>query len=408
MNFNRLTGPSLALAVAVSASAALSQTNVAQVETDRDAVFAQLLSAPTDRALMLRYARLSVQMRDYEAAVSTLERLLDLDPGDTRARYELGIAYYALGSYELARYHFGLAEQGSGLNAEEREALAAYTEGATENLDLSRWSGVVSAGIVQATEGDLTGQVAQLALRWSQDMNGPDIEYWLTDLIARDLRFSDDPAQDQTHLRLRTGPWLSLQSDAYGVYLRPYLEFAAERDGSGDGVGDDVDAVAIGVQYRNTINAHWGTYADFGIGRAEEVDTGIGIDYWRVAIGASWRPARQTFVRGTVRAREDTADDGDSVASQGLRIEAVHEFPANWSPSPRDWRVAGFVQMDMADYAGAAPREDTVTSAGARLRGYVYEDIFVEGNVTWLERDSDNDSFDDEETLIGIMVGMEF
>lgn len=404
MNLNRLTGPLMALAVAISASPLAAQTNATALRADRDAVFAQLLAAPADRALMLRYARLSVELRDYEAAVSTLERILDIDPGDTRARYELGIAYYALGSYEVARYHFGLAEQGGGLSAEERTALAAYTEGAGERLATSRWSGEVALGIVAARDADVTGQAGHVALRWAQDMNGPEIEYWLTDLVIRDLRFADDPASDQTRIRLRTGPWLSLQNDAYGAYLRPYFELGAERDGD----GDDVDHAAVGLQYRNTINAHWGVYADLGLGRAEETETGIGRDSWRLAIGASWRPARQTFVRGTLRVRADEADDGDSVDSYGARLEAVHEFEVDWSASPRDWRLAGFVQADWASYDGSSVREDTVTGAGARLRAFVYEDMFVEGSVSWFDRDSDNDSYDDTETLVGIMVGMEF
>ena len=400
---NRFTGAALALALALAAPAH-AQTNTAALEAERDAVFARLLADPANRELMLTYARLSVDLRDYEAAVSTLERLLDQNPGDTRARYELGIAYYALGSYQMASYHFALAETGGGLDPEEREALTAYQTGAAERLATSRWSGEVGLGVVQAIDGDLTGQLGQVALRWQQDMNGADIEYWLTDLVIRDLRFSDDPSLDQTHARLRTGPWLSVQNDAYGVYLRPYLELGAERDAN----DEDVDTAAIGLQYRNTHNAHWGSYADFGIGRAEEVDTGVGVDYWRAALGVSWRPARQTFVRATLRAREDTADDGDTVESFGLRLEAVHEFEVAWSPSPRDWKVSGFVQSDMADYTGAVPRSDDILGAGARLRAFVYDDVFVETNVTWLERDSDDDAFDDEETLVGIMVGMEF
>ena len=108
-------------------------------------------------------------------------------------------------------------------------------------------------------------------------------------------------------MRLRTGPWLSLQrGDALWCPICARIwSWPPERDGSGDGFGDDIDAAAIGLQYRNTTSTPIGAPMPiFGIGRAEEVDTGIGVDYWRVALGASLRPARQTFVRGTLRVRE--------------------------------------------------------------------------------------------------------
>ncbi|MGP1358875.1 hypothetical protein, partial [Roseicyclus sp.] len=62
----------LAIALALSPAPGVAQD--AAISAERAAVFARMLDAPSDRALMLQYARLSVRMRDYEAAVSTLER----------------------------------------------------------------------------------------------------------------------------------------------------------------------------------------------------------------------------------------------------------------------------------------------------------------------------------------------
>ena len=103
MNFNRLTGAALALPVAISASAAAAQTNTAQVETDRDdGLCPSFCAHPTDRAFMAALCPLCrSSCATYEAAVSTLERLLTR-PGDTRRpRYELGIAYYVARSTKL-------------------------------------------------------------------------------------------------------------------------------------------------------------------------------------------------------------------------------------------------------------------------------------------------------------------
>jgi len=63
-----------------------------QLTQQRDAVFQQLLEDPNDRDLMIRYAQLSVELREFEAAAATLERLVDQEPGNSVIRAELGIA----------------------------------------------------------------------------------------------------------------------------------------------------------------------------------------------------------------------------------------------------------------------------------------------------------------------------
>jgi hypothetical protein len=95
----------LAAALIAAALAAPALAQATAPEARRDAVFAQMLAAPADPVLMLEYARLSVRLRDFEAAASTLERLLDLQPDNAAARLELATAYFALGAYEVAEYH---------------------------------------------------------------------------------------------------------------------------------------------------------------------------------------------------------------------------------------------------------------------------------------------------------------
>ncbi|OZA16902.1 MAG: hypothetical protein B7Y02_02765, partial [Rhodobacterales bacterium 17-64-5] len=90
------------------AAPVLAQDTAAVAE--RQAILTQMLAAPTDRELMRRYAALSVQLRDFEAAAATLERLVALEPGNSSARLELAVAYFALGNYDLAEYHLQAAQ----------------------------------------------------------------------------------------------------------------------------------------------------------------------------------------------------------------------------------------------------------------------------------------------------------
>ena len=65
-----------------------------------------MLQDPTNLDVAFEYAALSSQVGDYEAAVSTLERMLIFAPNTPRLQLELGILYYRLGSYEVSRSYF--------------------------------------------------------------------------------------------------------------------------------------------------------------------------------------------------------------------------------------------------------------------------------------------------------------
>lgn len=75
-------------------------------------VFQQLLADPANPELTLRYARLAVEAGNSEAAVAALERLVLFNDTLPRARIELGVLYYRLGSHAQARDYLkrGLAD----------------------------------------------------------------------------------------------------------------------------------------------------------------------------------------------------------------------------------------------------------------------------------------------------------
>jgi tetratricopeptide (TPR) repeat protein len=100
--------------------------SAAALEAERAAVFARMLDAPADRALMAQYARLSIQLSDYEAAAATLERLIDLEPANATARLELATAYFAMGNYPLAEFHLNAATASGALTPEQLASAEAY------------------------------------------------------------------------------------------------------------------------------------------------------------------------------------------------------------------------------------------------------------------------------------------
>ena len=75
-------------------------------EQQREALLQQMLARPNDLDLAFKYARLSADAGDYEGAISTLERMLIYAPNTPRIQFELGVLYYRLGAYDVARSYF--------------------------------------------------------------------------------------------------------------------------------------------------------------------------------------------------------------------------------------------------------------------------------------------------------------
>jgi len=75
-------------------------------EQRREALLQQMLARPNDLDLAFEYAHLSADAGDYEGAISTLERMLIYAPNTPRIQFELGVLYYRLGAYDVARSYF--------------------------------------------------------------------------------------------------------------------------------------------------------------------------------------------------------------------------------------------------------------------------------------------------------------
>jgi len=78
----------------------------AALESRREALLQQMLARPNDLDLAFEYAKLSSQAGDYEGAISTMERMLIYAPNTPRIQLELGVLYYRLGAYNVARSYF--------------------------------------------------------------------------------------------------------------------------------------------------------------------------------------------------------------------------------------------------------------------------------------------------------------
>ena len=110
-------------AVSDSASA---QTPAAIVQGDYDALFKQMFQNPSNLEISFKFAELAAARGDYEAAIGALERMLFFNPNLPRVKLELGVLYFKLGSWDLARTYFQDAIKGGDVPDDIRAQVNAY------------------------------------------------------------------------------------------------------------------------------------------------------------------------------------------------------------------------------------------------------------------------------------------
>lgn len=408
-----------ALLLATACAAAtpgMAQTT--STETRRDAVFARMLQAPADRALMLEYARLSVQLRDFEAAAATLERFLDLDPGNAAVRVELATAYFALGAHAVADYHLATAAASGALTPEQAEQAARYRDETAARQSPHQITGRIALGQSWARETDQNGSFVTAQLDWRFDMGGANADDWLTQLGVS--RYSPDEIgfTERQTTRLRTGPEFRLTGDAHGPRLQPYVEMMWAQEDRGFGFVQEDRSVAFGLAYQNPHSAFWTSYAGLQVGRGDRETVGssapaVDFDYREASLGLAYRPSRETRIRGTLAWRDEDTDDGFSTheTTRTLRLEALHSFDTGWDVLPRRWEARGWLEretLERGDVFGIFDAH-TDTGRGLGLRAFVTDEVFVEARGARLARDFD-DPFRDtrRETVYSLQIGWEF
>jgi tetratricopeptide (TPR) repeat protein len=112
-----------------------------------DPRFQAVLARPFDLGTSLRYAAGSEQVGDLEASIGALERLLFYNPNLTRVRFELGVLYFRLGSYEMARGYFQIVLASAEAGADIKQRAQDFVDAIETALKVDRWSGFAQTGI---------------------------------------------------------------------------------------------------------------------------------------------------------------------------------------------------------------------------------------------------------------------
>jgi hypothetical protein len=175
-------------------SSSVSMQTRDQVELRRERLLRQMIANPGDLDLAFEYANLSTQVGDYEAAVSTLERMLLYAPSTPRLQLELGVLYYRLGAYEVAQAYFAQAISDPNVPPSIRQQVTLYMQHIGREADPPKFSGTWFGAVrweSNATAAPTSNSVVLNGIDFTLDQNATGRSDWSVLNIAT-LHYSHD------------------------------------------------------------------------------------------------------------------------------------------------------------------------------------------------------------------------
>jgi tetratricopeptide (TPR) repeat protein len=120
-----------------------------------DPSFQTVLNNPTNLAHEVKYASQAKDDSDLENAIGAYDRLLFYNPALSRVRFELGVLYARLGSYQQARAYFESALQMRDITPEMAEQAQRYISILDRRLSPDQFTGFAQTGLRYQTNATL-------------------------------------------------------------------------------------------------------------------------------------------------------------------------------------------------------------------------------------------------------------
>src|SRR6266404_5279332 len=111
------------------------------LERQYDEAFQEMLRKPADLDVLFKFATIASQTGDLEGAISALERMLLINGDLPRVRLELGVLYYRLGSFEVARTYLESALKSPNLPLDVRSRAEQFMAQVQNQQKTSQFSG---------------------------------------------------------------------------------------------------------------------------------------------------------------------------------------------------------------------------------------------------------------------------
>jgi tetratricopeptide (TPR) repeat protein len=114
---------------------------------EQQRLYDQMMQQPANYGITSAYVAVAVQRADYEAAIGALERLLFYNPNMPLVKYELGVLYYRLRVYDIAKRYFAEAQSSPELSAATKAKIEVYLADADTQSQRGRLSGFLQTGL---------------------------------------------------------------------------------------------------------------------------------------------------------------------------------------------------------------------------------------------------------------------
>ena len=429
----------LALGITGLPSTATAQVTDGALRVEQSALFEAMSGDPQNLDLMFRYAGVSARLEDYEAAISTLERMLIFNPDLPRVRLELGALYFNIGSYAVAERYFREVLERGDVPPPVRARVERFRAEIAERTRRHRFDGRIEVGIVHdsnaalgPTDRDvlLFGQrarrvgnaldesdtgakvIAEVTHRY--DFGGQGNEYWRTDAAFTARRYADVDEGSSESVFVRTGPQLALDDTYFGPKARPFVDAAHVR------VDDErlYTEGGVGLEFFDILGDEWSTFGSVRAAfrnhgaRNDEEDGAI----FEVTGGAAWTPMRDLTLTGAAGIRVDRADaDFESNTEASLRLAATYDYDPGLAVAEEKWRFSAYASAAWRSYDEPNPvvtanerREDVDLRFGVRHVFSFREGFYAALDANVLERQSSISNFELDNLGVGAAIGYKF
>lgn len=400
---------------------------------------------PTDYEATYRYVLLSTELRDYEAGIGALERILMFNPNLARARKELGFLYARLGSYELSAQHLRKALAEGGLDPvqvaqieaqlpdiEKRTqanqlylrihtGLRAQTNAnffPTNNLFQVGGVGVASAA---SRKSDVNSfQLVQAAHDFDfQNARGDKLETRLTGYATEQFRL---PQYSVALFAGSIGPRIHIAPDLYpGLSIKPYLTGALSMLGGTNYLNAGGAGMSFGAELNPDFwfepGAEWRSiwvdpapgYLNYlGGSPYQTVSTLATGDVVTGYVSGSYRLTNDLRFESRVGYSRAFAGNPQQSSNQ-VDVQAMLrlEFDPPFEIIPRRWTVAPYGRFTHLAFDAANPvinpftaRRDNVWIGGLLVDLPVSASFGFAGNIEFARNDSNIQNFKTENLSI--------
>jgi hypothetical protein len=120
-------------------------------DPEYQALFQRMYANPRNLDVTFKFAEVAARLGDYEAAIGALERMLFYNPNQPRVKLELGVLYYKMGGYQVAKSYLDQVRKSPGtppeVLAKVDEFVVAIDKGGASGASGSGFSGFIYAGV---------------------------------------------------------------------------------------------------------------------------------------------------------------------------------------------------------------------------------------------------------------------